>query len=78
MSGSRSKVRVKVTGQGQRSRSNLWCTAVGIRESNYQSKYFVRASNNRVDAVDQLLIFLRGDGNGINYSHVKPEYFPVF
>ncbi len=54
-SGSRSKVETKVIGQGQRSRSNFWSTAIYIRVSalpsaeksnkyHYQSKVFVRVS----------------------------------
>ncbi len=52
---SRSKVGVKIMGQGQRSRSNFWCAAVDIRGSalpsaaksiriDYQSEVFVCVS----------------------------------
>ncbi len=70
------KVSVKVKGwvkvkgrgqgnaQGQRSKSNFWATAVGIRgsaakskeSSHYQSEVCVCVSSNCADAVDQLLI----------------------
>ena len=53
--GSRSKVRVKVTSQGQSSKLNFWCAVVNIRglalpsaarstRSDYQSKLFVCVS----------------------------------
>ena len=65
---SRSKVGVKVMGQGQRSRSNFCLLAVDIRgsalpsaaranKSHYQSGVFVCVSNCHADAVDRLLIF---------------------
>ena len=60
--GSRSKVGIKVTGQGQRSRSNFWCAVVNIRGSALPSAAKSKEESLLIQGVclcvDRLLIYM--------------------